>query len=132
MAPHLSEPSPREALAVARAIERQDDRGQALAGLAPRLGQLGYLEEALRIVQSIDKLENRNQALAEIIPDLTQLPSPILRSLWSETLHVLAVRTRADLLADLEMLTPVIITLGGAEAVAETTRAIQDVGRWWP
>jgi len=27
---------------------------------------------------------------------------------------------------------PVIAKLGGAEAVAETFRAIQDVGRWWP
>ncbi|HUX77494.1 MAG TPA: hypothetical protein VMY40_12750 [Anaerolineae bacterium] len=31
-----------------------------------------------------------------------------------------------------EVLAPVIIALGEAETVAETTRAIQDVGRWWP
>jgi len=34
--------------------------------------------------------------------------------------------------ADLPALAPVIAALGGAEAVAETCRAIQDVGRWWP
>jgi len=33
---------------------------------------------------------------------------------------------------DLIALVPVLTALGGAEAVAETIRAIQDVGRWWP
>jgi len=28
--------------------------------------------------------------------------------------------------------TTLVAALGGAEAVAETFRAIQDVGRWWP
>ena len=37
-----------------------------------------------------------------------------------------------DLLMDLSALVPVLAALGGAEAVAETFRAIQDVGRWWP
>jgi len=34
--------------------------------------------------------------------------------------------------ADLPALEPVIAALGGVEAVAETCRAIQDVGQWWP
>jgi len=34
--------------------------------------------------------------------------------------------------ADLPALAPVIAALGGVEAVVETFRAIQDVGRWWP
>jgi hypothetical protein len=33
---------------------------------------------------------------------------------------------------DLIALVPVLAALGGAEAVAEAFRAIQDVGRWWP
>jgi len=28
--------------------------------------------------------------------------------------------------------TPVILALGGPEALEETARAIVDVGRWWP
>jgi hypothetical protein len=55
-----------------------------------------------------------------------------LYSLWTETLPLLARRTRNDLLADLRALEPVVARLGGPEAVAETFRAIQDVGRWWP
>ena len=37
-----------------------------------------------------------------------------------------------ELMADLRALAPVISALGGSEAVGETFRAIQDVGRWWP
>jgi len=36
------------------------------------------------------------------------------------------------LLADLRALVPVILRLGGPQAVAEIFWAIQDVGRWWP
>jgi len=50
----------------------------------------------------------------------------------SWTAQLLARRLRRDLLADLRAPEPVIATLGGAGAVAETFRAIQDVGRWWP
>ena len=35
-----------------------------------------------------------------------------------------------DLLSDLTALIPVILALGGQEALLETARAIQDVGRW--
>jgi hypothetical protein len=34
--------------------------------------------------------------------------------------------------SDLTALAPVILALGGDEALMETARAIQDVGRWWP
>jgi hypothetical protein len=42
------------------------------------------------------------------------------------------MRSRSELLADLAALAPVIAALGGPEAIAETCRAIEDVGRWWP
>ena len=45
---------------------------------------------------------------------------------------LLARRTRKDLLSDLDALVPAIARLGGEKAIAETFRAIQDVGRWWP
>ena len=34
--------------------------------------------------------------------------------------------------ADSIALIPIIAALGGPEALVETVRAIQDVGRWWP
>ncbi|RME77121.1 MAG: hypothetical protein D6784_04300 [Chloroflexi bacterium] len=74
----------------------------------------------------------RARALAGLAPRLARLERPTLYPLWADTLPVLAGRIREDLLADIRALEPVIAALGGAEAVAETCRAIQDVGRWWP
>jgi hypothetical protein len=71
-------------------------------------------------------------ALTGLAPHLVKLPNNDLLGLWQETLLCLACRTRKDLLADIRALAPVIHKLGGEEAIAETFRAIQDVGRWWP
>jgi hypothetical protein len=60
------------------------------------------------------------------------LPRAQALRLWRETLQLSATRSRRELLADLAALAPVITALGGAEAIAETCRAIEDVGRWWP
>ncbi|HEY77350.1 MAG TPA: hypothetical protein G4O00_14430, partial [Thermoflexia bacterium] len=65
-------------------------------------------------------------------PHLARLPRERLYPLWCETLHVLAARTRRDLLADLRALSPLIAALGGKEAIEETFHAIRDVGHWWP
>lgn len=67
-----------------------------------------------------------------LAPHLAQLPSSVLFTLWQKTLPLLARRTRADLLNDLRALGQGIVAMEGAEAVTETFRAIQDVGRWWP
>ena len=74
----------------------------------------------------------RAKALAALASHLAKLPRPVLYSLWDETLPILARRTRRDLLTDLGALAPVIVALGGAKALAETARAIQDAARWWP
>ena len=47
-------------------------------------------------------------------------------------LHILAVRNRKYLLADISALSSIIIALGGLKALEETMQAIQDVGQWWP
>ncbi|MFN3763285.1 MAG: hypothetical protein ACK4WK_08815, partial [Anaerolineae bacterium] len=90
------------------------------------------LGEALAAAREIGGEYWRAEALAALAPHLAALPRPALYPLWDETLPALAHRTRRDLLADLRALEPVIFALGGAEAVRETFRAIQDVGRWWP
>ena len=74
----------------------------------------------------------RADALAALAPHLAQMDPQELYPLWRETLPVLAARPRKELLANLKALVPVIHALGGREAIAETFRAIQDVGRWWP
>jgi hypothetical protein len=53
-------------------------------------------------------------------------------SLWKDGLRVLAYRDRKGLLEDISKLSSVIIALGGDEALVQTARAIQEVGRQWP
>ena len=126
-----------EALAAARSIGEEGSRAEALVGLAPHL-PADLLAEALAAAQELPEQEPfgignpRARALARLAPRLAALGRPTLYPLWADTLPILAGRTRKDLLLDLRALEPVIAALGGAEAVAETFRAIQDVGRWWP
>ena len=120
-----------EGLAAAQAIEYEKPRAEALAALAPQLtGKL--LSEGLAAAQAIGDEEDRACALAALAPQLGTLPFTAFYPLWRETLHYSATRSRRDLLSDLGALVSVIAALGGEEAVAETARAIQDVGRWWP
>jgi hypothetical protein len=122
----------REALAVARAIRYGSHRAEALAGLVPRLAELGYPEEALAAARPIEDEHWRTKALSELAAHLVALPPAFLYPLWCNTLPILAARRRKDVLSDLPAVAPVIQALGGLEAIAETLRAIQDVGRWWP
>jgi hypothetical protein len=132
LTPHLPQVLPREALAAAREIRDTDDQAEALAGLALQLAELGHLQQALTVARGIGEEWCRPETLADLAPYLAELAPTTLCSLWCETLPVLSTRTRTDLLADLCALAPVVAALGGAQAMAETFRAIQDVGRWWP
>jgi hypothetical protein len=67
-----------------------------------------------------------------VAPRLAALPPEKAHPLWAETLRLSATRSRSELLADLAAFAPVIAALGGAEAIEETGRAIEDAGRWWP
>ncbi|MDQ7028703.1 MAG: hypothetical protein Q9O62_02445 [Ardenticatenia bacterium] len=77
----------------------------------------------------VPEAKQRAEVLAGLAPRLAQRPREQLYPLWQETLHMLAARTRRDLLADLGALEPVIAALGGAEAVEETFRANPGRGR---
>jgi len=132
--------SPIQALTLARGKPGESERAEALAALAPVLAQRqpALLGEALAAAQAIKDERRRAQALSALAPHLAALPRETLAALWLEEreganlLHALARRARGHLLSDLRALAPVIAALGGEEAVAETFRAIQDVGRWWP
>ncbi|MCQ3974870.1 MAG: hypothetical protein DPW09_15625 [Anaerolineae bacterium] len=137
---------PQEALNTAGKIKDEANRAGALTELAVRLPEAEGTEalaEALAAARSIEEYETvwwkssgrenlRTAALVRLAPHLARLPLEQLYTLWKETLPVLASQTRPGLLSDLCALVPVIASLDGPEAVAETYRAIQDVGRWWP
>jgi len=125
---------PQEALAAAREIQDEQYRAEALAGLAPHLPEElreQVLREALAAARAIEREWGWADALSALAPHLAEWPHDRLYPLWQETLPLLARRTRKDLLSDICALAPVIAKLGGPEAIAETFRAIQDVGRWW-
>jgi hypothetical protein len=73
LAPHLSEPLLRQALEAAQAIERSDDRAQALVSLAPHLSE-PLLRQALEAAQAIKYSDYRARALANLAP---HLPEPL-------------------------------------------------------
>jgi hypothetical protein len=122
-----------QALMVARdMVWERDDRPLALAL---------WLKDTRKIIElalEADWDHARARALSDLASSLAALPLTSLAHLWLEDqkggnlLHALARRPRRDLLSDIRTLAPVIAALGGPEAVAETVRAIQDVGRWWP
>jgi len=131
LAPHLPAPLLREALATAQAMA-DHRRVEALVGLVPRLGELDYGDEALAIARAMADEDRRAQALAGLAPHVKQLPVVRLYFLWNETLHILAIRTRSNLLSDIQALVPIIATLGGKEALVATMQAIIEVGKWFP
>jgi len=124
-----------------REIRDSDDRARALMALASHLPSVGakhvlpLLREALAAAREIQYEKHRADALAALAPHLTRWAErdrQAAYTAWKETLPALARRTRQGVLSDIRALTPFIAALGGAEAVAETVRAVRDVGRWWP
>jgi hypothetical protein len=135
LAPHLLEAQLAGALEAICEIEDEYSRAQGLAGLAPHLPEPSRreaLRKAVGAATEIRYMDDRAQALRALVPYLTQLPRSILYPLWCETLSKLAQRTRQDILSDLQVVASLITELGSKEAVAETFRAIQNTGRWWP
>ncbi|MGF1964497.1 MAG: hypothetical protein RMX99_034010, partial [Aulosira sp. DedVER01a] len=118
-----------EALTAARSIQDESYRAPALSALAQKLPEV--LPEALITAHSIQNEYYRADALRALAEKLPQMPSAKLFPLWRDTLHQLSLRTRPNLLSDIQALFPVIFALGGEVATAEVARAIVDVARWW-
>jgi len=138
LVPRLAELGyPQEALAAAREIEDGHWRARALEGLASHLAD-PRRRRALVTARELPEQDlfgsPRIESLSALAPRLAEWTrrDEIAYAVLGETLHSLAQRTRKDLLDDLRDLPPRIAALGGVEAVAETFRAVQDVGRWWP
>jgi hypothetical protein len=109
-------------------IKNGEFLGQALTWLADKLTP-NLLPEVLKTVQSIEYEQDRAKALTALVPCLVNTADCF--DLWKDLLHTLSYRTRPHILTDLITLTPVLLALGGEDALAETAKAIQDVARWW-
>ena len=118
-----------EVLAAARKIKEELTRVLALSNLAEKLPEL--LLEALAVARGIKSEKERAEALGTLAEKLSQIQKTQLFYIWRDTLYILSLRTRPDLLTDIQAFTPVIFSLGGQQAVKNTASAIQDVSRWW-
>ncbi|MFL9965549.1 hypothetical protein PQR02_31850 [Paraburkholderia sediminicola] len=58
--------------------------------------------------------------------------SPLHRLAISAALAALARTTRPQLCTYIGALAPLMRTLGGEPTVVECTKALADIGRWWP
>jgi ribosomal protein L17 len=133
-----------ETLAAVREINEEKYRHQKYFGgiqdgqyrayflniLADKL-PLKLLPEALAVAGEIHSEEYRAKALSSLAGKLLQKQKTELFCFWRDALHILSVSTRPNLLSDLNVLTPVIFTLGDKLAVKDIAHAIQDVSRWW-
>ncbi|MBR8833341.1 MAG: hypothetical protein DSM106950_04680 [Stigonema ocellatum SAG 48.90 = DSM 106950] len=119
-----------DALAAAKQIQSESYRADALIRLADKLPP-DLLPEALAAAREIQSESYRADALIRLALKLSQIQKTPLFDYWRETLHILSVHTRPNLLSDIKALTPVIFTLGGQQAVKDIANAIQDVSRWW-
>ena len=117
------------AVAAVREIQDEDHRADALIRLADKLLEL--LPEALAAAMEIRDEDHRANTLSSLIDKVLQVQKTQLFSVWQDILHVLSLRTRANLLTQIKALTPVIFTLGGEKSVKDIASSIQDVSRWW-
>lgn len=131
LVPYLSEMQLREVLKVAEATQGKKQWAKVLTELVFQLPE-PLLREVLGAAQAVEDEEQRVAVLVRLTARPAELPPITLFPFWQETLHILAGRTRQRLLTDFQRLAPVIAKLGKTEAIAETFRAIQDTGRWWP
>ena len=120
-----------EALDCARGIsdpcQEAYHRALALVALAPHLPDV--LPEALDCARAIGFEDFRAHPLHRLIENLT--PSSVDFPDWQQLLNSLASLTRPHFLNALPQLAPLIMELGGVEALRETVAAVNDVSRWW-
>jgi len=120
-------------LELAKRTEDVESRAQAIAVAAGNLSEderRVALAEALEAAFAIQDEDARFRTLEALVPALLGLPSEILYSMWSANLR--GTGPRPQTLMDLAALLPVVVQLGGAEAITELARAVHDVARWWP
>ncbi|MGK7915942.1 MAG: hypothetical protein AB4038_10405 [Prochloraceae cyanobacterium] len=87
------------------------------------------MPESLDAARAIESEYYRAEALQGLIKRLAS--SSLDFPLWQKTLHTLASLTRPEFLQNLPQLAPIIIQLGGIEALRETWKAVKDVSKWW-
>lgn len=120
-----------EAFDLAQNIYRVNERTQAYWAIAPQLS-LPQWSKVLTDAQEVEEFSDAVEMLRTLAHSRGQFPGAGLYEVWEAIFSWLRSRSRAELLLGLGALSPVMVALGGPEAVVDTARAVQDVGRWWP
>ena len=128
LAPHLSENLLTDALEAAKTIRSENRRADALTGLAPYLSE-DLLTDALEAARAIGSEYSRTSALNSLIEKL--ISSHVNFLAWQKILRIIDSLKRNDFLNHFPKLAPLIIQLGGPEALRETVIAVKDVSQWW-
>jgi hypothetical protein len=125
--PHLSAPQ----LADLRRKTQEDDpvATVCLDVVVAALGGPG-LDAALSAVTEVDA-DLRSPLLRQLARPMLTLTPPARTERLLALFDTLVTRPRSDLLDAIADLAQVILSCGGP-AARETSRAIDDVGRWWP
>jgi hypothetical protein len=125
---------PEEGL-VARGIDDLRWRDKALAEIVPRLALQAHLSIVEEILSSVRRIDENLRA--EVLSAVASLPSDgqfahAFRRQWSETVRMLAMRTRQNCVADFGKILPMMEAIGGEAAIRSLARSINTVGSWWP
>ncbi len=120
---------PAPLLAEALTVSRNKKNVKWLLSLAARLPE-SLFRDALATAQAIggDRLRAELMAMMPAISKLTPLE---LYSAWVNTLDGMANLSRPEFLNHLSSFAPILMTLGGTDAVKNTSDVIQDIGTWW-
>ena len=138
LAEHLPEALKAEALAAARGITAEYARARALSGVAPHLPEElrgeAMREVFLAMARGCRQVTYRGGSPYTEIVSVWQTLGlwEIGREVWPATLHGIACNRRDQLLQNMGALAPLVVHLGGTDAIVKTFRAICDVSRWWP
>lgn len=137
--PRLPEDPLREQVDAMQGLAQRPD-SYVKNGIVPLLAHISgterpaLLTHALEATKDISGINGRVQALIALAPHLpTEMatqPFSRLYDVWCDTLHMAAEQSRKDLLYDLRSLAPIISTLGGVQAVAETFECVQELDEW--
>ena len=84
------------------------------------------LGEALIVAFQTDMLD------PSLIERLQRFPVSELYPIWKNALQEAASGSRASFCENLEVMSPLIVRLGGVDALAHTFGNLGDMTRWWP
>jgi hypothetical protein len=108
----------------------------AIGGVAPYLRDVQrQRDEVCRIsveAAALPYTGYRTPALQKLAPLLAAIPRDELLPTWEAMLQILVRRIRRQFMYDLYVLGPVIVQLGGGDALEATVSAVENAARWWP